>query len=80
MGLGSLDVVSLKEARETAEQWRAVVRQGKDPIKERDRLKREAAKLDNTPASVAVEAFEARKAELKGDGKAGRWFSPQDAC
>ena len=25
---------------------------------------------------VAEEAFEARKAELKGDGKAGRWFSP----
>jgi len=76
MGLGSLDAVSLKEARETAEQWRAVVRQGNDPIKERERLKREAAKGDNTLASVAVEAFEARKAELKEDGKAGRWFSP----
>jgi hypothetical protein len=25
---------------------------------------------------VPVEAFEARKAQLKGDGKAGRWFSP----
>ena len=76
MGLGSLDAVSLKEARETAENWRSVVRQGKDPIKERERLKREAAKGDNTLASVAVEAFEARKAELKDDGKAGRWFSP----
>lgn len=76
MGLGSLENVSLKEVRETAEQWRAVVRQGKDPIKERERLKREAAKGDNTLATVAVEAFEARKAELKGDGKAGRWFSP----
>ena len=76
MGLGSIDTVSLKEARESAEQWRAVVRQGKDPIKERERLKREAAKGDNTLASVAVEAFEARKAELKEDGKAGRWFSP----
>lgn len=62
-------------ARETAEQWRAVVRQGKDPIKERARLQREAAKGDNTLAMVALEAFEARKAELKGDGKAGRWFS-----
>ena len=76
MGLGSLDVVSLKEARETADRWRAVVRQGKDPIKERDRLKREAAKLDNTLENIAAEAFEARKAELKNDGKAGRWFSP----
>lgn len=76
MGLGSVESVSLKEVRETAEQWRAVVRQGKDPIKERERLRREAAKGDNTLATVAVEAFEARKAELKDDGKAGRWFSP----
>ncbi len=76
MGLGSLEAVSLKEARETAEQWRAVVRQGKDPIKERARLKRETAKGDNTLATVALEAFEARKADLKDDGKAGRWFSP----
>jgi integrase len=76
MGLGSLEAVSLKEARETAEQWRAVVRKGKDPIKERERLKRETAKGDNTLATIALEAFEARKAELKDDGKAGRWFSP----
>jgi hypothetical protein len=25
---------------------------------------------------VAVDAFESRKAQLKGDGEAGRWFSP----
>lgn len=76
MGLGSLEAVSLKEARETTENWRAVVRQGKDPIREPVRLKREAAKSDYSLAAVAVEAFEARKADLKGDGKAGRWFSP----
>lgn len=76
MGLGRLSDVSLKEAREAAETWRAVVRQGKDPIKERERLKREAAKADHTLETVAEEAFEARKAELKGDGKAGRWFTP----
>jgi hypothetical protein len=52
------------------------VRQGKDPIKERDRLSREAAKTNNTVSMVAIDAFEARKAELKNDGKAGRWFSP----
>jgi integrase len=27
-------------------------------------------------SDIAVDAFESRKAELKGDGKAGRWFSP----
>ena len=25
---------------------------------------------------IALDAFESRKAELKGDGKAGQWFSP----
>ena len=76
MGLGALSEVSLKEARDTAARWREVARQGKDPIKERERLRREAAREDHTLASVAAEAFEARKAELKGDGKAGRWFTP----
>lgn len=76
MGLGSAAEVSLKEAREAAERWRSVARQGIDPVKERARLKREVAKADHTLAVVAQEAFEARKAELKGDGKAGRWFSP----
>ena len=76
MGLGSLQQVSLKEARVEAEKWRALVRQGKDPIKERERLRREAAREDHTLEVVAHEAFETRKAELKGDGRAGRWFSP----
>lgn len=76
MGLGSLEAVSLKEAREAAEQWRAVLRQGKDPIKERARLRREMTKGGNTLATVALEAFEARKADLKDDGEAGRWLSP----
>lgn len=53
-----------------------MVRQGKDPIKEREQRRREAARLDNTLRVVAEDAFEALKADLKGDGKAGRWFSP----
>jgi integrase len=76
MGLGSQTYVTPKEARELAEKWRAVARQGKDPIKERERQAREAARSDYTLRHVAEEAFEARKAELKGDGKAGRWFTP----
>ena len=71
MGLGAL-----AEARQEAEKWRAVARQGNDPIKERQRQRRESVRADHSLAMVAVEAFEARKAELKGDGKAGRWFSP----
>lgn len=75
MGLGSTEV-SLKDVRESAAQWRTVVRAGKDPIKERDRQKREAERNLHILADIAEDAFEARKAELKGDGKAGRWLSP----
>jgi integrase len=76
MGLGSAAEVSLKEARQSAEQWRAMARQGIDPIKERERLNREAERNLHCLTDVALDAFESRKAELKGDGKAGRWFSP----
>jgi integrase len=37
MGLGSLSQVSLKEARQQRDRWRAVLREGKDPIDERAR-------------------------------------------
>lgn len=76
MGLGRLSDVSLKEARAQAEKWRAMVRDGQDPIKERERQRREAARPENTLKNIAFDAFESRKAELKGDGKAGRWFTP----
>ena len=76
MGLGSYPGVSLKEAREEAQKWRAVVRQGKDAIKERERQRREAERNMHLLQDIAQDAFESRKAELKGDGKAGRWFTP----
>ncbi|SFO39298.1 Phage integrase family protein [Roseovarius lutimaris] len=76
MGLGAYPDRSLKEAREVADTWRAVARQGLDPIKERERQRREAARNIHMLADIALDAFESRKAELKGDGKAGRWFSP----
>lgn len=76
MGLGSFPDVSLKAARDEADKWRAVVRDGKDAIKERQRLRREAEKNLHVLSDIARDAFESRKAELKGDGKAGRWFSP----
>lgn len=76
MGLGSTTHVSLKEARAEADHWRTVARQGKDPIKERERQRREAERSDTTLRNIALAAFEVKKAELKGDGKSGRWFSP----
>lgn len=76
MGLGGLSDVSLAAAREAAERWRAVAASGRDPVKEREREARESSRADTTLRVLAIEAFEARKAELKGDGKAGRWFTP----
>lgn len=76
MGLGSFPEVSLKEVRQEAENWRAVARKGADPIKERARQKRDEASKLHLLKDVALDAFESRKAELKGDGKAGRWYSP----
>ncbi len=76
MGLGSVSEVSLKEAREAADKQRALVRQGVDPIRERQRVKLEAIRNLHSLRDIALDAFESRKAELKDDGKAGRWLSP----
>jgi integrase len=76
MGLGSLTDVTLRDAREAAATWRKFAANGRDPIKERETLRRKAAASRPTLETVAREAFEARRAQLKRDGKAGRWFSP----
>ncbi|QEE09451.1 prophage integrase IntA [Bartonella kosoyi] len=74
MGLGALRDVSLKKARELANQWRAVLREGRDPIKERNKQKREAMRNLHYLKDIALDAFESRKAELKNDGEACNWF------
>lgn len=76
MGLGGLGDVGLAEVRREAERWRAEARAGRDPIKVRDKERRAARREDIALAVITADAFEARKAELKGDGKAGRWLSP----
>ncbi|MBB4077237.1 integrase [Bartonella fuyuanensis] len=76
MGLGALRDVSLKQARELATGWRSVLREGRDPIKEREKQKREAISNLHYLKDIALEAFESRKAELKNDGKNGSWFLP----
>ncbi|MBX4336590.1 tyrosine-type recombinase/integrase [Bartonella raoultii] len=76
MGLGALRDVSLKQARELATGWRSVLREGRDPIKEREKQKREAISNLHYLKDIALETFETRKAELKGDGQNGSWFLP----
>jgi integrase len=74
MGLGRWPDVSVAEARERAEVARRTVREGKDPLFERAKSKRGAKPL--TVREVIDDCFEARKAELKGEGKNGKWMSP----
>ena len=76
MGLSGYLAVGLKDARDHAARWHQQAKLGDDPIKLRDNERREATKTDNLLKNVAIAAFGARKAELKADGKAGRWFSP----
>lgn len=76
MGLGSTVDVSLKDARALAGKWRALAAQEVDPIKQREKERREALRNLHLLNDIADDAFNSRKAELKGDGEAGRWFSP----
>jgi integrase len=76
MGLGSFPALTLKEARESAAKWRALVAQEVDPIKQREKERREAVRNLHILNDIAKDAFESRKAELKGDGEAGRWWTP----
>jgi hypothetical protein len=73
MGLGGISAVSLKDARKIAAGLRAAVARGIDPIKKRAQEQREAERSMHLLKDVALESL---KAELKGDGKAGRWYSP----
>ncbi|ATP11917.1 integrase [Bartonella henselae] len=74
MGLGPVAQLSLKEARELAKHYSAILREGNDPIvfREQTVLKQQS----NIFSEIATAAFESKKAELKNEGKNGRWFSP----
>lgn len=74
MGLGRWPDVSTAEARTRAEEARRGLRDGVDPIFERQKAKRAGKPL--TLKEAIEGCFEARKAELKKDGDAGRWMSP----
>ncbi|ABD53146.1 tyrosine-type recombinase/integrase [Jannaschia sp. CCS1] len=76
MGLGSASTVALKAARARAAGLREQVQQGVDPIKARRDAEQAALRNMNTLHDVTLDAFESRKADLRDDGKAGRWLSP----
>jgi integrase len=76
MGLGGFPTLGMAEARKVADRWRKLAATGRDPIKEREAEERAARRENISLAVITADAFEARKAELKGDGTAGRWLSP----
>lgn len=76
MGLGGLISLSLKDAREIASDYRTMVAKGVDPIEYRRKERKAAIRGRHLLRDIALDAFESRKADLKGDGIAGRWFSP----
>ena len=74
MGFGPWPDVTIAEARDRAYEARRSVRDGNDPIEERRTIR-----YGNRSISLrkAIElCFEARQAQLKGNGEAGRWMSP----
>ena len=74
MGLGPWPDVSIAEAREKAAEARRTLRDGIDPIQRRQAAQKRVHRL--TVAEAIESCFQARQAELKGDGRAGRWMSP----
>jgi integrase len=74
MGLGRWPDVSIAEARESASEARKKLRGGVDPIQERRAQKLRTNCL--TVADAVHGCFEAKRAELKNGGHAGRWMSP----
>jgi integrase len=73
MGLGGWPAVGLAEARRASESARQQLNNGEDPIGVRQVKRRAHLHLLR---EVASDCFEARKSDLRGDGVAGRWFSP----
>lgn len=76
MGLGGYPAIGLADARQLTERWRDKAAAGRDPIKEREAERRATRREDISLSIITRDAFEARKAELKDDGKAGRWLTP----
>jgi len=74
MGLGPWPDVSISEARGCAAAARRKLREGFDPIEERQMARVKQRRL--TVSEAIDGCFQARQAELKKDGYTGRWMSP----
>jgi len=75
MGLGGSQV-TLKEARNIADQYMAIAKSGTNPKHHKRKVGRKRSEQDNTLGRITELAFEAKKHSLKGEGTSGRWLSP----
>jgi len=76
MGLGSLSVLTLHDARIAAEEARRDLREGHDPMKQRRIRLGQIRRVSCALETVADDAYQSHKKTLKNDGRDGRWFSP----
>jgi integrase len=78
IGLGSYPDVSLAEARQERDKWKSVAKSGKDPVlfrkMERAEEQKELEVKLTSLEEVSKDAYETRKAELKGEANARRWY------
>lgn len=77
MGLGPYPSISLADARVRHKYFKRIKTLGKDPLEVRD-AEREAALRNNYRdlTTIFEDFFETYKRQLKGEGEAGRWWSP----
>ena len=72
MGLGSASTVTLKDARDDRDKWRAVLQSGRDPIVERD-TRILASRPVPTFGECADLVIETREAEWRNPKHAAQW-------
>ena len=76
IGLGPYPELPLKDAREAHKYWQRIKAKGLDPRAVRDAERSGQAKSLRTVQTIIQEFFEGHKRTLKGEGEAGRWWSP----
>jgi len=78
IGLGSYPDVGLADARKERDKWKAVAKTGQNPVLvrklERFGEHKEIETRLTTVEEVAIDAYETRKPELKGEANARRWY------
>ena len=78
LGLGSYGELTLKEAREKAREYRAMIRDGVDPVEQRQEARREWAERVRRSIpfrEAAVMAFEAKRPEFRNQKHAETWLA-----